>query len=156
MKFGDFRRNFGQAVAAGKWREGDSVAQNLMGVILGPRGNSHKALVASSRSKIELRGKGSQKNSFSTKYTHGEHEEFHVYISAPVSHNPPCAPLDEHVLVRSQSSLSVGWPQDDDCLRRARAGIMKLVKEGLDPNSAHSISINRELHRLNGTVSPRR
>ena len=62
-----------------------------MGVILGPRGNSHKALCASSRSKIELRGKGSQKNSFSTKYTHGEHEEFHVYISAPVSHNPPCA-----------------------------------------------------------------
>ena len=57
------------------------------------------------------------------------------------------------MLGSSQSSLSVGWPQDDDCLRRARAGIMKLVKEGLDPNSAHSISINKELHRLNGTVS---
>ena len=142
------------AVAAGKWREGDSVAQNLMGVILGPRGNSHKALCASSRSKIELRGKGSQKGGFSTKYTHGEHEEFHVYISAPVSHSAPCA-ASTNVLGSSQS-LSVGWPQDDDCLRRARAGIMRLVKEGLDPNSAHSISINKELHRLNGTVSTRR
>ena len=109
MRLGDLRRSFGQAVAAGKWREGDSVAQNLMGVILGPRGNSHKALVASSRSKIELRGKGSQKNSFSTKYTHGEHEEFHVYISAPVSHNPPCAPLDEHVRAWKQPEQPERW-----------------------------------------------
>ena len=55
-----------KAVAAGKWREGDSVAQNLMGVILGPRGNSHKALCASSRSKNAIFSRFSISSSLGT------------------------------------------------------------------------------------------
>jgi hypothetical protein len=55
---------------------------NFIGLIIGPRGDTHKQLEKKSGAKISIRGKGSQKEGQAgKKFTGDEEEDLHVLIT---------------------------------------------------------------------------
>ncbi|KAL6043086.1 Splicing factor 1 [Balamuthia mandrillaris] len=55
---------------------------NFIGLIIGPRGDTHKQMEKKSGAKISIRGKGSQKEGQAGKNNPGDDEDLHVLITA--------------------------------------------------------------------------
>jgi len=104
---------------------------NFMGLIIGPRGNTLKALEKETGAKIIIRGKGSVKEGKVGRNNGqplpGENEPLHAYITST----------------------------DADCVKRAVNRVKQIIQEGVDrpegSNELRKIQL-RELALLNGTL----